>query len=93
MIEWESAALSEESRLDFARGLAIVNLSYTNLEKREKDKIAKELETAPPEVVERYLPSDFTPATLIQKVIEVTVRDTPATCVGLLLARIRTGRF
>jgi len=89
MLEWETAAYSDESRLEFARGLAILNLSYTNLEQSKKDKLAEDLKTAPPEVVRKYLDADFTPETIFRDAIESTKTDTPANCVELLYARVK----
>ena len=89
VIEWESAEQSEEQWLEFARNLAILNVSYSKLEQPRKDKLAEELKTAPREVVERYLAADFTPESIAHDAIEATKKDTPASCVQILYVRLK----
>ena len=89
VLEAEAGEWSDEWWLDFARGLAVINLNYMNLEQSQKDKLAEEMWTAPPEVVQHYVGRDFDPQKITQKMLDDTRNDTPASCVEMLYRRLK----
>ena len=89
VLEAESAEQSDEWWLDFARSLAIINLNYMNMDQSQRDKLAKELWTAPPEVVQKYLEPGFNVQKFVYDMVEKTKDDTPANCVEMLYIRVK----
>jgi hypothetical protein len=88
-LEWESAAWSEESRLEFARGLAVLNVLRSDLDQLQKNKLEIYLKTAPRQVVDRYLDPDFTPESIARNAIESAKKETPAQCFEILYNRLK----
>lgn len=89
ILEWEAAAWSEESRLEFARGLAILNVLGSDLDQSHKNRLETYLKTAPRKVVDKYLDSDFTPEIIARSATESAKKDTPAQCLNILYSRLK----
>ena len=88
-LEWEAAAWSEESRLEFARSLAVLNVRNSDLDQSHKNKLEIDLKIAPRQVVDKYIDPDFTPESIARNAIESAKEETPAQCVEILYSRVK----